>query len=333
MKNKFKLSIYTCPETQKPLSEHEEGLLRDDGILYPFVQGENDTYIPNFLATQQQGAYGKQALAMYDEKDSADVYRNFLNWLFETFNENDVSFRKKLTSKLNIKKGDKVLITGCGLGDDVQAVLDVVGPNGEVYANDLAAKMVLAASNSSIDEHKGSPKNLFFSICDAQVLPFTDKFFDCAFHFGGINLFDDMEAAIREMDRVVKPGGRVVFGDEAVAPWLKDTEYGRAAICNNSLWAVEAPLDLLPKTVVDVHLSWVLGNCFYLVDFEVSDDGPFMNMDVPHIGPRGGCMRTRYLGNLEGVTEETKRFVIEEAKREGISIHDWLESVLKEKKK
>lgn len=326
-------SIYICPETQKSLSEQEEGLLRGDGILYPFVQGGNNTNVPNFLITQQQGEYGRQALAMYDKKDSADIYRNFLNWLYKTFNENDLSFRKKLTSKLNIKKGDKVLITGCGLGDDVQTVLDAVGPNGEVHANDLAAKMVVAASHSNIGEGKVNPQNLFFSICDAQALPFSDDFFDCAFHFGGINLFDDMKTAIWEMDRVVKSGGRVVFGDEAVAPWLKDTEYGRAAICNNSLWSAEAPLGLLPKAVVDVHLSWVLGNCFYLIDFQVSDDGPFMNMDIPHIGPRGGCMRTRYFGKLEGVTEETQRFVIEDAKRKGVSIHNWLENVIREQQK
>jgi ubiquinone/menaquinone biosynthesis C-methylase UbiE len=321
-------SFYVCPKTKESMNEHTDGLLKADGTLYPFVRGSDDTKIPNFLTTQQQGEYEKLSLVMYDRKDSADIYRNFLDWLYKTFNENDTSFREKLISKLQIKKGNKVLITGCGLGDDFQPVLNGVGPTGEVHANDLAGKMVVSASHSFTKIN-----NLFFSICDAQLLPFPNDFFDCAFHFGGINLFDDMKAAITDMDRVVKSGGRVVFGDESVAPWLKNTDYGRAAIHNNSLWGVNTPLNLLPEKALDVNLSWVLGNCFYLIDFEVSNAGPYMNMDVPHIGPRGGCMRTRYFGQLEGVSEESKKFIIEDAKEKGISIHKWLEKMIQEKQK
>src|SRR3546814_8144504 len=68
------------------------------------------------------------------------------------------------------------------------------------------------------DAGGATPANLFFSVSDACHLPFEDRFFDAAFHFGGINLFDDVEGAIGEMNRVVKPGGRVVFGDEGIGP-------------------------------------------------------------------------------------------------------------------
>jgi hypothetical protein len=40
---------------------------------------------------------------------------------------------------------------------------------------------------------------------------------------------------------------------------------------------------------MDVHLSWILGNCFYIIDFEVSDNGPIMDIDVPHKGRRGAA--------------------------------------------
>ena len=136
---------------------------------------------------------------------------------------------------------------------------------------------------------------------------------------------------LNKMERVVKPGGRVVFGDEGVGPWLRNTEYGYIAINNISLWAATAPIDLLPRNSLDVHLSWVLGNCFYVIDFEVSDIGPFMNIDVPHKGRRGGSMRTRYFGQLEGVTEESKKFVLEDAERKKISLHDWLEQLIRDK--
>jgi len=324
-------SIYVCPKTRKLLSEKGDGLLRDDGILYPFIRGNNRVNIPNFLVVQERGEAAKQSLAMYDHKASAEIYRNFLDWLFQTFDENESFFRANLVAKLKLQKGNKVLITGCGLGDDIRPIIDAIGPDGAVYANDLAAEMVVAASHYVMPNQSNS-KNIFLSACDAQSLPFSDNFFDGAFHFGGINFFDNMKLAIEEMERVVRPGGRVVFGDEGVAPWLRNIEYGRMAINNNSLWAATVPLDLLPRYCMDVHLSWVLGNCFYVIDFEVSDSGPFMNNDVSHKGRRGGSMRTRYFGQLEGVTEENKKFVLEDAERKGISIHDWLEQVINEKK-
>jgi ubiquinone/menaquinone biosynthesis C-methylase UbiE len=325
-------SNYICPKTKKSLLEDDNGLSRDDGGFYPVFRGKNNIKIPNFLAAYEKGDSAKQSLDMYDQKDSAEIYRNFLDWMFQTFNENETSFRAKLIKPLNLKRGNRILITGCGLGDDIQLIADAVGSDGEVYVNDLAAEMVLAASYNVISDQQKT-NNIYFSVCDAKLLPFPDNFFDGAFHFGGINLFDDIKLSIWEMERVVKSGGHVVFGDESVGPWLRNIEYGRVAINNNSLWVATAPIDLLPRNSLDVHLSWVLGNCFYMIDFEVSDIGPFMNIDVPHKGRRGGSMRTRYFGQLEGVTEESKRFVLEDAKLKGISVYDWLEQVIRNEQK
>lgn len=58
----------------------------------------------------------------------------------------------------------------------------------------------------------------------------------------------------------------------------------------------------------------------------------YVYMDVPHIGKRGGSMRTRYFRKLEGVKEKTLNFAMEEAARQGMSIHDWLEKIINEKR-
>ena len=47
----------------------------------------------------------------------------------------------------------------------------------------------------------------------------------------------------------------MMFGDEGVAPWLKDKEYGKIGICNEPLWAADPPLALLPETALDVILA------------------------------------------------------------------------------
>lgn len=44
-------------------------------------------------------------------------------------------------------------------------------------------------------------------------------------------------------------------------------------------------------------------------------------------------MRTRYFGQLEGVTDASKTFVLQDAAQRGISVHDWLEQVIQEKQR
>lgn len=321
---------YVCPKTRKPLIVNSErnALCADDGTAYPFANIGNG--IPNFLSAYSLKNAQKVNLEIYNQGFSVERYRNELNWLHATFGEDETSFRHRIIEKLQIRHGQKILITGCGLGSDVRKVAEAVGAEGALYAQDLAPEMVFATAKH-VSEFPFDTGNIHLSVSDAQNLPFADAVFDGVFHFGGINLFDDIRMSIHEMARVTKPGGRVVFGDESVGPWLRDTDYGKAAICNNSLWNVGTPIQFLPVTSTEVSLTWILGNCFYLISFKVSAEGPYMNMDVPHIGPRGGCMRTRYYGQLEGVSAAAKSFVIEDAKRKEISVSEWMEVAIKEK--
>ncbi len=323
------LDSYVCPITRSSLTELDDGLMRGDGTIYPYItEMLPDNRVPNFLHRRNISDKSKGSLDMYDPSSSSDIYGNFLDWLFLTFNENEPAFRKMISSKLIVTVGSRVLVTGCGLGDDLPSIMDIIGPSGNLYAQDLSPSMIIATQNKiNLLENESIPK-IFCSVGNAVTLPFRDGFFDAALHFGGINLFDDVKMAIHEMNRVVKIGGKVVFGDEGVAPWLKGTEYGKIAICNNSLWAAEAPLSLLPETSQNASVTWVLGNCFYLVEFTVSDKLPYMNIDLVHKGRRGGSARTRYFGQLEGVTIDTKQRVLEAASAAGMSVHDWLEKAI-----
>jgi SAM-dependent methyltransferase len=268
---------------------------------------------------------------MYDTSEAAAIYRNFLNWLFATFGEDEAAFRQAMIAKLHLKPGSRLLITGCGLGDDVFAALDAFGGSCEVHACDLSPAMV--AGTEQALQHRAAPQRaaVRLSVCDACALPFEDGSFDAAFHFGGINLFPDPARGIAEMTRVVREGGRVVFGDEGVAPWLKDTDYGRMVVANNPLWAADSLIAQLPFAAVNVNLSWLLGNCFYLIDFDKRSAGPKIDPDVPHIGWKGGSMRTRHLGRVEGITPELKERLYTFARRSGRSVHELLEAAIADK--
>jgi SAM-dependent methyltransferase len=317
---------YICPISKEPLEAKSNGLRRADGTLYPYLVTTVGP-IPDFLSCNQRLQLNSNALAMYNSPDSAEIYRNFLNWLFATFSEDEKIFRTKLVGRLRIQSGDRVLVTGCGLGEDLSIIAEMIGSQGILYAQDLSKSMVLQAQLNFVSDCDILKPN--FSIGDALALPFPNGYFDAVFHFGGINLFGDMAGAIQEMTRVAKCGGRIVFGDEGIAPWLLGTEYAKVAICNNPLWESPLPLEFLPFNCVNVNCSWVLGNCFYVIDFEVSKSGPHMNLDIPHKGRRGGTARTRYFGQLEGVTPDTKARVCDSAMKEGISVHEWLERTIK----
>lgn len=323
---------YVCPETFSALHETDDGLVRADGKLYPWLANPEASYrrVPQFLDLVAPGERQRTSLAMYDTGSAIEIYRNFLAWLFETFQTDDASFRTAMARRLGLLPGQCVLVTGCGLGDDIPAILDIVGNEGEVYAQDLSPAMIQSAVGEWTRARPDLARQVAFSTGNALKLPFPDGVFDAAFHFGGINLFDDIALGIAEMNRVVRVGGRVVISDEGVGPWLKATDYGRMVITNNGLWSHEAPLAKLPATAADVALTWVLGNCFWVIEFTVSKTFPELNPHVPHKGRRGGSMWTRHRGQLEPVTPETREKVIRAAAAAGVSVHDWLERALQE---
>lgn len=296
------------------------GLFNDKGTLYKFV--DSNPRVIDFIEPVMKSDCDNANLGMYNSQNSVEIYRNFLNWLFETFGENELDFRSKTLERLKLSRGMKVLVTGCGLGDDLSIILNSIGAEGQVHAQDLCKSMVISAAGRS------AQGNVCFSISNAISLPYVSRYFDAVFHFGGINLFGDTKKAIAEMERVCRVGGRVVFGDEGVAPHLRGTRYADIAINNNRLWAAEAPMNWLPHNATNIELTYVLGNCFYLIAFTPSSGYPQMNLDVEHKGLRGGSARTRYFGQVEGVTEKTKGKLIKKAKERGVSIHSLLEEII-----
>jgi ubiquinone/menaquinone biosynthesis C-methylase UbiE len=331
---------YLCPYTRRPLAlqaravadgEVQSGTLRaPDGFEYA-VEGGIAQLID--FARESFSEPEQRELEFY--QTAAADYDATMEWVFRSFHENEDRVREQMLEPLRVAPAAVVLETGCGTCRDSVRIAHRLDRGGRLYLQDLSPNM-LAVGRQKIDAlRRGGEIScaVEFFTGNAMTLPFADGYFDAAFHFGGINLFGDKRKAVAEMARVVRRGGRVVFGDEGLAPWLRGTEYGKILMSSSPLYAYETPIDAVPPSARDVSLQWVIGNAYYLVAFTVGDGTPPLDLDLPIIGRRGGTHRTRFYGTLEGVTPETKKLVIEAAAREGVTIHQWLEKTLSEKAK
>ena len=317
---------YTCPRegcNRSELIQTENGLQCPEScinrISIPFAESTNT---PIFTSQDEN-------LNEYSKVNAAEIHDNSLKWLFSTFKSSEADLRNNLIARLKIKPGIRVLITGAGAGNDIPFFIAALKGEGEIYAQDIAKEMLLWGENRIRGIYSKTGISLFFSVSDAMNLPFENGFFDAAYHFGGINLFSNQKRGIAEMYRVVRDGGRVLFGDEGIAPWLRSTEESKILINNTHLYGYEPPLDMLPITARDVELTWELSNCFYVVSLTVSSLPLTINIDVPHVGRRGGSMRTRYYGELEGIDPCLRNAVYERAEALGISRVEFIESVFR----
>lgn len=316
-------SPYRCP-----MPECRKGdLVRDQasyrcgsGHVFPIRAGTN---IPVFLTAPPPACE-------YSAVDAAEIHDNALRWLFATFRADEATFRRRLVSRLQLTPGQKVLITGAGAGNDLPFVAEALDGEGEIFAQDIAAQMLVAGQQRYAQQLSGSKLRIEFSVSDAMNLPFADQYFDAAYHFGGINLFPDIAKGLSEMARVVRDGGRIVVGDEGVAPWLAGTELHDMLVKNNPLYACKVPLSAIPTTARSVKLSWELSNCFYVVEYCVGHSPLSIDIDVQHVGKRGGTIRSRYFGQLEGVSPELRDRIYAMADDLGMSRVEYLERVLRQ---
>lgn len=107
-----------------------------------------------------------------------------------------------------VQAGDAVLDLGSGAGDPAITFAELVGPGGHVVATDLVEAMVLACRENA---RARGLTNLECRQADAQQLPFADASFDRVTSKLGAMYFADVQRALAEIRRVLRPGGKVAF--------------------------------------------------------------------------------------------------------------------------
>jgi arsenite methyltransferase len=121
----------------------------------------------------------------------------------------DVLRRRRLVrDALAAQPGERILDVGCGPGFYVSELLDQVGDGGSVVGIDSSADMLAVAAHRC----DGRP-NASFHEGEATSLPVEDGGFDAALSVQVLEYVDDVEAALAEIHRALRPGGRVVLWD------------------------------------------------------------------------------------------------------------------------
>ncbi|MBI4846028.1 MAG: methyltransferase domain-containing protein [Candidatus Omnitrophica bacterium] len=122
---------------------------------------------------------------------------------------------------VELKGGERVLDLGCGAGLDLYFYARSVGPEGRVYGLDISEDMVNRAKDNM---KKTTIENAEIHAGESDRLFFNDSFFDVVASNGIYNLSPDKEAVMREVYRVLKPGGRTVFCEIVLKEPLSDEE-------------------------------------------------------------------------------------------------------------
>jgi demethylmenaquinone methyltransferase / 2-methoxy-6-polyprenyl-1,4-benzoquinol methylase len=104
------------------------------------------------------------------------------------------------------RAGERVLDVAAGSGDLAAALARAVGARGEVWATDVNRRMLERGRDRLVDAGTLAPAVQ----CDAERLPFATGSFDCVTVGFGLRNMTRKEAALAEMARVLRPGGRLV---------------------------------------------------------------------------------------------------------------------------
>lgn len=115
-------------------------------------------------------------------------------------------WRRTVVRLSRVQAGMRVLDCATGTGDLALAFKNAVGKSGHVVGTDFCAEMMETAP----DKARKNGMDIRFEVADAMNLPYPDNSFDIASISFGIRNVDVPAQALREMARVVRPGGRVV---------------------------------------------------------------------------------------------------------------------------
>ena len=157
-----------------------------------------------------------------------------------------VSQRQQFLRALNPQQGESVLDIGSGPGFLASSIAEETGSTGVVHGIDVSDPMIELARN-----HCAHQPWTEFGQADATNLPFLDNSFDAAISTQVLEYVSDVDGALAEMYRVVRPAGRVVIVDtdwDSIVWHSSDRERMNRIL---AAWEEHAVDPYLPRTLVE----------------------------------------------------------------------------------
>lgn len=171
-------------------------------------------------------------------KSDSAAYLESLERMGMTGHPGGLAGTRKLLSRLDIRQGERALDLGCGTGYTTTLITE---KSAEVVGTDLRPGMLVLTRERATS--KGVMGRVRLVAGDAQRLPFKDSSFDAAIVESAL-VFCDVPVALRELHRVLKPGGMLGFNEltilKPIAPDVIDrlaAGFGfRLAILSEDEW-------------------------------------------------------------------------------------------------
>lgn len=149
------------------------------------------------------------------------------------------AWRTRTVQLSGAKEGDHVLDCATGTGDLAIEFKEKVGSEGYVLGTDFCKEMIEHAPEKARENNL----DVDFEVADAMNLPYKDDRFDIASIAFGIRNVDDPVVALKEMARVVKPGGSVII-----------LEFGQPK------GLMKYPYELYSQYIMPAVGGWISGN-------------------------------------------------------------------------
>ncbi len=168
---------------------------------------------------------------------------------------------------LSLAHGERLLDVGCGLGEAALGLAQDLGEGGEVVGVDVSERMLRVARSNAV----AARCRVRFTVGDACSLDEPDDSFDAARAERTLQWLADPAAAVAEMVRVVRPGGRVSLidtdwstftidvGDDALAALVRDgmrTERNRPSNVGRRLHDLVGAAGCVPLARTEATQTW-----------------------------------------------------------------------------
>jgi ubiquinone/menaquinone biosynthesis C-methylase UbiE len=208
--------------------------------------------------------------------------------------------QRRLIELASLREGERVIDVACGTGKVSFRAASLVGPKGRVLGTDLSEGMLQLAQKVASEQELS---NVTFERMDAEDLRIADGSFDLALCSLGLMYVPDTEKAVKEMHRILRPGGRAV-----ISVWGRRDRCGWAeifSIVDNRVKSEVCPLffrmgtgDMLRATFEGAGIVNVVAEHFDVLLHFASDE------DACGAAFAGGPTALAYSRFLENVKNE-----------------------------